>query len=222
MGFALSLLLLLLSAGLAWAQQAAADRAPNIVFVMADDLGWSQIYDSTSTFYETPEIDTLARQGVAFRAAYASAPICSPTRGALMSGQYPARTHVTDWIPGFPDRDNRLEVPDWQPFLPLSVRTMAEALQGAGYATGYFGKWHLSPAKKPPESRSHNPNRQGFEETFITYKPKPPIIRPWQGAEDDAHSTDMLTGHALRFIEDHTQRCMTNGQPIHVGLKPYF
>ena len=108
-------------------------RPPNIVFILADDLGWAELGCYGSTFNETPCLDQLARDGVRMRQAYAAAPVCSPYRASLLTGQYPARHGLLDYLR--PATAN-----------PLSRRhvTIAERLKAAGYATGMIGKWHLS------------------------------------------------------------------------------
>ena len=105
---------------------AAPAQPPNFVFILGDDLGTPPISAYGSAYYRTPHIDTLARDGIKFTAAYAACPVCSPTRGALMTGQYPARTRITDFIAGNPFPFARLKQPEWQKFLPLSASTLAE------------------------------------------------------------------------------------------------
>ena len=141
---------------------------PNVVFILADDLGWSQIGCYGSRFYQTPHIDRLAAQGMRFTDAYAACPVCSPTRASIMTGKYPARLHLTDFIAGGNFPHERLKQPAWQKFLPLEEVTLGELFKSQGYATASFGKWHLSIAKKPPESLPYNPDRQGFGETLGT------------------------------------------------------
>ena len=174
---------------------------PNIVFILADDLGYSQIGCYGSSYYQTPHIDKLAAEGMRFTNAYAACPVCSPTRASIMTGKYPARLHLTDFIAGNNRKDMPLSEPDWQKFLPLEETTFAELLKEQGYQTAIFGKWHLSQAKTPPESLPYNPDKQGFDETFVTYKPAGNMVQPWQDAEDDAHNVDTITKLALDFIE---------------------
>ncbi|GAF91243.1 unnamed protein product, partial [marine sediment metagenome] len=144
---------------------------PNFLFILADDLGWSQLGCYDSGFYETPNIDRLAGEGMKFTDAYAACPVCSPTRASIMTGKYPARLHLTDFIAGGAFPYEKYKQPEWQKFLPLEEITIAEVLKTAGYATASFGKWHLSIAKKPPESLPYNPDKQGFDESIVTYKP---------------------------------------------------
>ena len=150
------------------AADAPAKRRPNIVLFLADDLGWRDLGYAGSTFYESPNIDALARRGVVFDRAYAPCPVCSPSRAALMTGRYPARVGVTDYIGGpQPNqaatrplyRDRLLPAP-YQAQLALRETTIAEALREAGYATLCAGKWHLGGPKFSPE-------HQGFDEALI-------------------------------------------------------
>ena len=175
---------------------------PNVLIIIADDLGWSQIGCYGSTFYETPNIDKLAKSGIRFSNAYSAASICSPTRAAIMTGKYPARLDLTDFIPGnFPKNKPLLTPDNWQKYLPLDEETIGEKMEASGYSTGFFGKWHLSKEKLPPESFPHNPSKQGFKETFVTYKPSKNLIQKWQIENKDFHNVDTITKRGLEFIE---------------------
>ena len=137
---------------------------PNIIFIMADDLGYTDLACYGSKYYETPHIDRMASQGMRFTAGYSCGPNCQPTRAALMSGQYGPRTGV--YTVGGIDRFN------WQsrPLRPVdNVQklasekiTFAETLKKSGYKTGLFGKWHLG---QDPE---HHPLNQGFDEAIVS------------------------------------------------------
>lgn len=173
----------------------------NVVFILADDLGWSQIGCYGSRFYRTPHIDRLAAQGMRFTDAYAACPVCSPTRASIMTGKYPARLHLTDFMAGGNFPHERLKQPDWQKFLPLEEVTLGELFKSMGYATASFGKWHLSIAKKPPESAPYNPDKQGFDETLVTYKPSSK-----HDPEEDAHNVEAITRKSLAFLEANRDR----------------
>jgi len=174
---------------------------PNFLFILADDLGWSQLGCYGSGFYETPNIDRLAGEGMRFTDAYAACPVCSPTRASIMTGKYPARLHLTDFIAGGNFPHEKYKQPEWQKYLPLEEITIAEVLKTAGYATASFGKWHLSIAKKPPESLPYNPDKQGFDEYIVTYKPS-----SRHDPETDAHNVEIITEKSLEFLQKNKDR----------------
>lgn len=129
---------------------------PNILFMLADDLGWRDLGCYGSPFCETPHIDRLAREGMRFTQAYTAGAVCSPTRGSIMSGKYPVRTGVTDYIPGLAGEGRKLATRRTKTELALEEVTVAEALRDHGYQTFYSGKWHLGGGGFGPED-------QGFE-----------------------------------------------------------
>lgn len=168
----------------------------NVLFILADDLGWNQVGYHGVDFYETGNIDKIAEQGIYFTNAYASDPVCSPTRAGIMTGKHPARLHLTDYIPGSPYPYARLSTPRQVAALPLEEVTIAEKLKEDGYITGHFGKWHLSPDKNYKPGRPYDPGSQGFDVVLTTVKPEPDA-----DPEKDAHHTIEITNHALDFIE---------------------
>ena len=129
---------------------------PNIIFILADDLGWPELGCYGSKFNETPNLDRLASQGMRFTDAYAAAPVCSPYRAALMTGQYPARVGITDYLR--PDDVNHLST---------DYITIAEMLRRAGYATGIIGKWHLT-GYASHGAKEFGPGLHGFDEVIIS------------------------------------------------------
>jgi len=130
---------------------------PNFIFILMDDMGWADVGFNGSKYYETPNIDRLAARSMRFPNAYAACAVCSPTRASIMTGKYPARLHITDWIPGEGGcKKGTLDIPKWQQFLPLQEVTLAEALKPAGYVTASIGKWHLG-------GPAYYPERQGFD-----------------------------------------------------------
>jgi arylsulfatase A-like enzyme len=179
---------------------------PNLICILVDDLGWTDLGVQGSKFYETPNIDRLALQGMRFTQAYAACTVCSPTRAALLTGKYPARLQLTDWIRGHVRPYARLKVPDWTMHLPLEERTLAEALREAGYATASIGKWHLGGPEFYPE-------RQGFDENIGgTDKGSPPsYFSPYKiptlpDGPPGEFLTDRLTEEAVKFIERNQAR----------------
>jgi len=140
---------------------AAAER-PNILLVMIDDLGWRDLGCQGNAGLHTPRIDALAGQGMRFTSAYAAAPVCSPTRAAILTGQSPARLRLTNHLPHqerFTPKGATLRPAPMRDHLPLEHVTVAEHLKAAGYATGFFGKWHLY----NDEASEFGPLAQGFE-----------------------------------------------------------
>ena len=135
MRFLLPLLLLVVAAR-------AADK-PNIIIFLIDDLGATDLGCFGSKFYETPNIDRLAKDGCRFTKTYSACTVCSPTRSAMITGKYPARLHITDWIAGHVRPFAKLTIPNWTKELPQSEKTIAQHLGGAGYRTCAIGKWHL-------------------------------------------------------------------------------
>lgn len=183
-------------------QKEPVQQTPNIIFILADDLGYSQIGCNGTDYYKTPNIDRLASEGMRFSNAYAACSVCSPTRASIMTGKYPARLHLTNFIPGGPtESEHLIRQPEWQKFLPLEEISIAEMLKSKGYKTAIFGKWHLSIEKTPPESLPYNPDKQGFDEHFVTYKPSRGLAQSWQSPENDGHNVDTITSLALNFLE---------------------
>jgi arylsulfatase A-like enzyme len=130
---------------------------PNILFLLADDLGWADLACYGSTFHETPALDQLAREGMRFTTFYTAGSVCSPTRSSIMTGKYPPRTGITDWIPGQNSTGRKLVQLHPRNELALEELTIAEALKAAGYQTFYTGKWHLG-------GQRFLPTDQGFDE----------------------------------------------------------
>jgi len=140
------------------------DKRLNVIVLLVDDWGWTDAACLGSDLYETPNIDALAASGMRFTSAYAACTVCSPTRAAMMTGQYPGRTRVTDWITGHYRPGRPLEIPDWTQRLEHRHVTIAEALRDAGYRTAHIGKWHLTPRSNDPAVVSpYYPERHGFE-----------------------------------------------------------
>uniref|UniRef100_UPI001E6A10E5 N-acetylgalactosamine-6-sulfatase n=1 Tax=Pedobacter yulinensis TaxID=2126353 RepID=UPI001E6A10E5 len=132
-------------------------RKPNIIFIMADDLGWGELGSYGNTFNETPNLDRLSAQGMRFTQAYAAAPVASPTRASIMTGQYPARVGITDFLPEDEKTDRWLD--------PTKYVTLNEALSASGYHTGIVGKWHLDTDFKLNKG---GPKAHGFNEVIGT------------------------------------------------------
>ncbi len=149
------------------AEEAPTKRPPNIVLVLLDDMGWMDLHCQGNSRLDTPNVDRLASQGLRFSDAYAAAPVCSPTRAAILTGKSPARLHITNHITyrDFAPADAVVLSADARTSLPLEEVTVAERLKSAGYATGFFGKWHLAgvPGKHGLGKVDCYPERQGFD-----------------------------------------------------------
>jgi arylsulfatase A len=176
------------------ASSAAEPRKPNIVFILADDLGINDLACYGRQDHRTPNLDRLARDGARFTASYCAQPICSPTRAAIMTGKSPARLHLTTFLPGRPDcPSQKLLHPKINQQLPLDERTVAECLKEAGYATGYVGKWHLG-------GKGFLPTDQGFE----VYHPGQANTKP--SDSEGGKGEYGLTTAAIQFMEANRQR----------------
>src|SRR5688572_32367332 len=156
--------LLPLAALLTGLTQAPAVEKPNIVFILADDLGWTDLACQGSKYYVTPNIDRLAAEGLRFTDAYTCGPNCQPTRAALLSGQYAPRTGVytVGGIERFNWQSRPLRPVDNVTRLDTKVVTLGEMMKAAGYKTGLFGKWHLG------NDPAHHPSKQGFDEAIVS------------------------------------------------------
>ena len=176
-------------------------KQPNILFFLVDDLGWSDFGCYGNRNYETPNIDRFARESVRFTNAYAACPVCSPTRASIMTGKYPARIGLTDWIPGAkPPRNSRLLTPPVPDHMRLEEVTIAERLRPLGYRTASIGKWHLG-------GEGFLPPDQGFDVNIAgNHRGNPgnyfgPFDFPnLQGGTKDDYITEKLTTAAETFI----------------------
>lgn len=182
----------------------------NIVLILIDDLGATDLGCTGSRFYETPNIDRLAAQGMLFLNAYAACTVCSPTRASIMTGKYPAPLHLTDWIKGHVRPEAKLRIPDWTMYLPLEEVTVAERLRLAGYTTVHIGKWHLGDPPYYPEHQGFDLNIGGSHigspsSYFRPYGNGANRV-PLEGGHEGEYLTDRLTDEAVRFIEAHTDR----------------
>ena len=191
-----------------------APAPPNFVILLVDDLGWTDLGCYGSDFYETPNIDRLAADGVRFTHGYAACTVCSPTRAALLTGLYPGRTNVTDWIPGHRRPDAKLKPPDWTMRLEHRYTSLAEALRSQGYRTAHVGKWHLMPRLDTEVMMEYTPDRHGFEINIAgnewgapgsyhhPYARDDRRVYPLpEGGADGDYLTDRLTDEALRIVE---------------------
>ncbi len=197
------------------AETQAVQRRPNVVLILADDLGWTDLACYGSDFYDTPHLDRLASEGMRFTQNYSACTVCSPTRAALLTGKYPARLHITDWIPGMMPENPKLLAPDWTKHLPVEEATIAEAFRAAGYATASIGKWHLGDAPYWPEHHGFDLNVAGTSAAAPTSYFAPWKIPTIVEGNPGEYLTDRLGEEAVKFIES------TKDRPFFLYL-PHF
>ena len=191
----------------------AADR-PNVVFILADDLGWCDLGIESSRFYESPHIDRLARGGMRFTQGYAACQVCSPSRASILTGKYPPRHGVTDWI-GAPagaawrelGRHSKLLPPEYEHSLRADEITFAEVFRRAGYRTFFAGKWHLGDTGADPEDFGFQINKGGWK----IGSPMGGYFAPWDNPKlepgPDGESLPLRLGaETVRFIGDHREQ----------------
>ena len=216
-------------------QLATAQDRPNVLFILVDDLGWSDVGFNGSQVYETPHVDQLAREGMALTDFYSAGPVCSPTRASILTGKSPARLGLTTWL-YTPEKDP----PFVTHHLPLEEFTIAEALREAGYATGYFGKWHLGykamhwaahqgfqtakggidsphawelawPDREPPLPKQHTRFFSPYHMTHLDNGP------------EGEYLTERLTDETIAFIEQHQDEpffAFLSFHTVHTPLEP--
>ena len=210
---------------------------PNILFILADDLGAHDVGCFGSTYYETPNIDRLATRGVRFTQAYAASPLCSPTRSSIFVGQYPARTGITMPECHYPEIQLEKKLAPAKPVMrainALSLTrlkpdyfTLAEALHEAGYATAHFGKWHLGHNLPQNPGDRYEPKNQGFDVDF-PHTPTAPgpgggYLAPWKfiknpplPAKRGEHIEDRMSEQAAKYIREHKD------QPFYLNYWAY-
>ncbi|MEM0925247.1 MAG: sulfatase [Planctomycetota bacterium] len=198
-----------------------AGSPPNVVLVMIDDLGWTDVGCYGNDFVDTPHIDQLAADGIRFTDFYAAGAVCSPTRAALQSGQNQARCGITAHIPGHWRPFERVITPPTAMALPTDIVTIAEALKPAGYSTGYIGKWHLG------NGPAFQPDRQGYDISQVINGPhlpgryrlagRDPEIQPKPGQ----YRTEFEADLACDFIRDHRNETfflMVSPFAVHIPL----
>ncbi len=173
---------------------------PNIIFILIDDLGWRDLGCYGSSFYETPNLDRMAEEGLRFTDAYASCPVCSPTRASVMTGKYPATVGITNYIGG-DARGKLIDVP-YLHELPASEKTIAQSLQEAGYTTWHVGKWHLG--ERDVTEYGFDVNVGGCHWGM----PKKGFFSPWDipglaNGDDGEYLTDHLTDKTVELIGNH-------------------
>ncbi len=200
---------------------------PNIVFILADDLGWKDLVCYDNKHFETPNLDSLAQSGIRFTQAYAACPVSSPTRASIMTGKYPARLKLTNFIAGNRTDESSPVLPaEWKPYLEAKETTVAELLKKQGYTTGMAGKWHLG------GHDSIAPWSQGFDysrmigKNGLDYYNYSIFIDSYKNEFIDHgtdYLTDKLTEYGVEFIDKNKKRpfflYLAYSAP-HVGIVP--
>ncbi len=195
-------------------------RQPNVLFILMDDLGWRDLTCYGSDFYETPHLDRLATRGMRFTDAYAACPVCSPTRASLLSGKYPARVGVTNWIDHegtcHPWRGRLIDAP-YLKQLPQSEYCLARALKAGGYRTWHVGKWHLGGAGFYPQDHGFDVNIGGCEWGH----PRQGYFSPWGirhlfDGPTGEYLPDRLTDEAVKLIREN------DGTPFFLNFWDYL
>ncbi len=173
----------------------AANRRPNIVFILADDLGWGDLGCYGHPHIRTPHLDRLARQGTLFTQFYVNSGVCSPSRTAFMTGQFPSRHRIHGHLANH-SRNRARGMPDW---LDSDAPLVSRQLQAAGYRTAHFGKWHLGSGKHAPD-----PAAYGFD-AHRTVQSSGPGFEQENDEYFRARSTDLIVDEAIQFIDAHRE-----------------
>ena len=244
MKLALHLLTALLLAPLAGLHAAEKATRPNVIVILADDLGWADLSCYGSTFHVSPNLDKLAAQGMRFTQAYSSSPYCSPSRAAIMTGRHPARLKITDYIPSN-GKSGKFLPAEMKMELPLEEVTIAEVLRDADYATWSVGKWHLGDLGYYPEDQGFQVNiagnhcglppsyfwPYGDKEGATVVRPKKgfvpgrdsgsgyhgtPVPGLREGGTEGEHLCDRLTSEAMKLLGQRKP-----GQPFFLYLSFY-
>src|SRR6478672_2082657 len=197
---------------------AAVARHPNIIFILMDDMGWRDVGFMGNEFVETPNLDRLAKGGMVFSQAYASAPNCAPTRACLMSGQYTPRHGIYTVVdprqpPGSPW--HKLQAAESKSDLATEVITVAETLQSGGYATAFFGMWNLGHGRTGPVT----PGGQGFQ--HVVFPENLGFAKDEYFDDRGNYLSDRLTDEVLKFVEQNRDRPFFVYYPDHAVHAPF-
>ena len=203
-------------------------KQPNIIFFLVDDMGWMDTSINGSEYYETPNMERLAKMGMKFTHAYAANPLCSPTRSSILTGQDPARVRITmpgGHLPPNPNQDlsakkgapwQKMATPDSRTFLTTNQFTIAEALKENGYTTAHIGKWHLGQKGYWPEDHGFDINIGGQQHPGPPSYFSPYKIPNLPNGEKHEYITDRVTKEAINFLENQTK-----DQPFFLNVWQY-
>ncbi len=190
---------------------------PNFLFILVDDLGWTDVgFNNPHTFYETPNLNRLASEGMRFTQGYAACPVCSPTRASIMTGKYPARLNTTDYfgapqpetVGGHWTKNKPLLPAKYENRMPLEEVSLAEALKEKGYATFFAGKWHLGPEGFWPENQGFDVNIGGCQRggPYGGNRYFSPYENPrMEDGPEGEHLPDRLATETVKFIKEHQE-----------------
>jgi len=179
------------------------NEKPNLLFILVDDLGWTDVSYNKSDYYETIHIDNLSQTSMLFDNAYAASSVCSPTRASIMTGKHPARVNITDWIPGLDPKNKPLLGPVDRNELALEETTIAEVLRDNNYSTFYSGKWHLGSEGHYPEDQGFDVNIGGFEKGSPMGGYYSPYKNPrLSDGPEGEYLTDRLTTETIELIRN--------------------
>ena len=194
---------------------ASAQTKPNVVFILADDLGWADLGVYGADLHETPNLDRFAASAVRFTNAYTASPVCSPTRASILTGKHPARLHLTIWRESahHPPLDRKLLTPRTMDHLPHAEVTLGEVFKQAGYVTAHVGKWHLGTAEHYPQTQGYDYNiggtLWGAPQTFFypysgdRYFREPRYVPHLEDGKPGEYLTDRLADEAMKILERH-------------------
>jgi len=186
------------------------ESRPNVLFILADDFGNHDLGVTGSTYYETPNMDRIAREGTIFTNGYATCQVCSPSRASIMSGKFPARHGITDWIGAREGEEwrkagrfNKLLPPEYVHALPHEYTTLPEAMKEAGYRTFFAGKWHLGTKGSWPEDHGFDINKGGWD----VGSPRGGFFAPWENPNlesgpDGENLSMRLANETVNFIRE--------------------
>ncbi|MEL6923033.1 MAG: sulfatase [Bacteroidota bacterium] len=204
-------LLLLVACGEPTADPAETKPRPNVLFILADDLGYHDLSCMGSRYYETPNIDRIAKEGMMFTNGYAACQVCSPSRASIMSGKFPSRHGITDWIGAktgaewrSKERHNKLLPPDYVHALPAAFKVLPEAMKDNGYKTFFAGKWHIGEEGSWPEDHGFDINKGGWEKG----SPVGGFFAPWENPRlasgpDGENLSMRLAKETASFMQEH-------------------
>lgn len=214
---------LLTLVGSAWASK------PNVLLILVDDLGYSDVACYGNTLHETPNVDRLAREGMRFTDAYAACAVCSPTRASIQTGQYPIRFGITDWIAGARKLNTPLKEKFTERMLPLEAVTVAEAFKEQGYKTAFVGKWHLNDKDNTtgfPEDQGYDVNIGGHHKGSPPGGYWAPFNNPkMKKKPDDHYLTDRMGDEAIELFKEYSKAddpffMMLSFYTVHTPIQP--